>query len=381
MNDQHYTPESAEPVAAVSELQTAEQPNPAPEESPVKAWAAKPLTPEQQRRLLRKTRRTSVVWWGAALGSVACMLGSALDLCETAQELFETLGTTLIVVALIAGWMVLMKLLHGERRVPPGPFGEPRVNELHPEGAVSRGAFGTVVIPFEDITYYGETAGLLILRGRGGVIVWSAEDLTPTEAADIQVCLRGKAPAGTMQIQAAFEGRKPEPIPGSVSAPLPAFPKRGACHATATAESRPLRVATLRLAQILERGVPPMWLLAIGIGGLLCRLFAFTTDLLNSPLVWFALLAIGQALLLFLYLWVEAAVQKARQKTTPRFSFCEDGMWMSVGHGERRFPRGSVSAIRTRKSVDLLLPNGLVRLPYALMDSKDLVLRYFDLPG
>ena len=326
----------------------------------------------RQMRLLRQQTRTSAVWRVTVLGAIAGLVLAAFDLCTTPQELGETFLAFLVLPVISVGWFLLVRLIR-VRPTPPALWSEVRINELHPQGAVCRGESGTVVLPYDEVTLYEETEDWLILSGSEGMILWSANDLTPPAATSIQLYLRAKVPIAAMQIKDTFRAR------GERLLPLPTLPPRAACLAKATAETRPRKRARLRCARALMRGAPLMFLLAMSIGVLLHRLFQFDAAALNSPLTWFAGLSLLQLAALYGLYWWDARADRKNPYSTPEFLFCEDGMWVTTGRGAERFLRGSVPVIRLGTSLELKLPRGSVRVPYRTMCDKDLIFRYFDL--
>ncbi|MBR3290000.1 MAG: hypothetical protein IKI63_04390 [Clostridia bacterium] len=394
MNDLQYTPEIEQPVAAVvgsgeTKNSPLTEPKPAHGDTngrgceppqtkqqptrPDSLLAVGPVPTETQRRLLRQMGRTSAVWLITIPGAIVCLMLACFDLCETSREIAQTAATFLIVLALCVGWIILMKCLRVKPAAPPPLWNEVRINELHPQGAVSRGESGTLVLPYDEVLFYEETADTLSLCGRGGAIVWSANDLTPADASALQLYLRSKVPPGALRVRGAFWARCTVPLP------LPSLPERAACHATAVSETNPRKLAVLRLGQALVRCTPLIWLLAMSAGMLVCGLVDFGDSLLGSPWVWFVGLSALLAAALLGLLWWDAALGKTRPYSTPEFSFCEDGLWMTAGRGEVRFPRGSVPAIRLRNALELQLPSGAVRLPYDAMSDRECIFRYFDL--
>lgn len=372
------TPEIVQSVAAVGEHEGAEppakatpKPAPVPPIRPDSRLAVAPIPTPRQFRMFRQMSRTSALWRITVLGAVVCLLLAAFDLCTTPQEIWETIVSIVVVLTLSAVWAILMRILR-RRPAPPLLWSEVRINELYPQGAVSRGESGTIVLPYEDITLYEETEDWLTLSGRGGAIAWSANDLTPPAATAIRLYLRARVPTSSVQIKGVFRAR------GDRLLPIPTLPPRGACFATATAETRPFRVAVLRFLTSWGDTLPPMWLLAISAGNLLCRLFAFSEELLQGPWMWFFGFIIAQGLALFIGMWIEAAAQKRAQKPAPDFWFCENGLWVSSGRGAVRFPRGTIAASRTRTGLEVYLPSGFVRLPYQTMSDRDRIVRYFD---
>ncbi|MBR3290497.1 MAG: hypothetical protein IKI63_06980, partial [Clostridia bacterium] len=209
--------------------------------------AVGPVPPERQYRLRKRLSRTSAVWLITIPGAVVCLMLAAFEMCSTLQEIREVSAAFLIVLALCLMWVAFMKGFRGLRSAPLALWSDVRINELHPQGAVSRGANGTIVLPFEDVILYEETADGLALCGRGGVILWSADDLTPAAATAIQLYLRARVPGAAVQIRDTFQAR------AATLRLLPNLPQRGACHAEATAETRPRKIAALTLGQAMVR--------------------------------------------------------------------------------------------------------------------------------
>ena len=378
---QQSTPESEQSVAAVRDVVMNEppaqtEPKPAPPLPPEpelqSRLAVAPIPPERQRRMMRRMSRTSPLWMVCVFAAVVFLLLAALDLCTTPQEIAWVVGNTAIVLAVCAAWVAFMSFIRRRRPSPPPLWSETRINELYPQGAVSRGANGTVVLLYKNVTLYEETAEQITLIGRGGMIAWSSADLTPPAANALQLYLRARVPAGSIQIKGAFQPR------AFALAPIPTLPPRGDCVATATAENRPLRLTGLRFLDSWERALPLMWLFAISADNLISRLFEFSEELLAGPWIWFFGLVLAQWIALFVILLIEAAGQARERKPAPEFLFYEDAMWVVSDAGEIRFPRGTIPVSVGRNALELRLPSGLVHLPYRAMTDKKRIFQFFD---
>ena len=389
MSEQQYTPKSEKPVAVVrdngSEAPSNQaEPKPAPPDEmaaaerppmprPDSRLVAAPVPIARQRQLRWQRGRTSILWRVVVVGAAVCLILATLGLCDTQQKL-ETVGRAyLILLALSILWVGVMKAFFDPRVGLDPLWSEVRINELYPQGAVSRGMSGTIVLPYDEVILYEESPGWLTLYGPGGVIQWAATELTPAASTAIRLYLRERVPTAAMQIKGALRAS------AESLTRLPTLPKHGVCHAQATAESRSIKLAWVRLGRTLARGLPLIALLAMSVGVLLCETFDYSLPLLGSPWTWFGLLSIGQMAALFLLLWWEAAANRRKPNATPEFLFCEDGLWIVAERGERHFLRGAVPVRRGRSALKLRLPGGSVRLPYKTMSDRELIFRYFEL--
>ncbi len=320
---------------------------------------AMPVPPALKREIrARRVRVTKIFTVLVTLLMVAMVINGIFSMPDGSFS-NDSMWGMLAAMALVLVWRGALLFIDGNTP-EPAPYDMVRINEVYEQGAMSTGTMDRVVIPFDEVTSYVETANWIALYSKDAEIVWLADDLTPPEKDRLFAAFAAHLPQTVFTRKSVLTPRKMyETVPPAVSFEPP--------QDSLKARWSVKEAITRGYAAMLREGAPLFFLMSMVMANVLCDSFGFFA---NDPFAGrFVLMAAGALLCAgiawLLIAWEQTAATVVHNRDEVQLLILTDGVRIQDGANFTVIPQKALHYRRDKNgTLCILLGDRVLTVPY-----------------